>query len=113
TPPAAGAATPALTARGGACCLPQPIAAQKTTTASSDAPPRRVRSGTARRIEASDSDLELRDRVRHVLAAPLERGQLVRGELELDDLLDPLAAQHHRHADEQVAHPVLALEQHP
>src|SRR4051794_19193994 len=40
-----------------------------------------------------------------------ERRLLLRVELDLDDALDTAGADHHRHADIEVAHPVLALEQ--
>src|SRR6185503_6015632 len=75
-------------------------------------PDRAARSQRCDRDGASDADAELRDHVRDVLAGLVERRGVFGGELQLDDLLDPLAAEQHRYAEEQVLEAVLTLEQH-
>src|SRR5690606_20150257 len=60
---------------------------------------------------ASESSLlEGPHRLANRLGRPLECGSLLGGKLDLDDLLEPLAAELTRHPEEETLHAVLALQ---
>src|SRR5262245_10760002 len=61
---------------------------------------------------ASRPASELLDQLLDRRRALGERGLLVGSQLDLEDPLQTASAQHHRDADEQVAGPELALEEH-
>src|SRR6516165_7433546 len=63
--------------------------------------------GSAQNLHAFD-DL---DQLVHGGGRFVERRLLLAIELDLDDALDTAGADHHRHADIEAAHPVLAVEQ--